>query len=87
MSPKSKRPCWPYERLVPRPLWHRLGRPPLGASGIRGGSGIEAGCGATLGSACGDQGPRGSPRRHDWPCPGAGKYLRIPLFQFFRCVS
>jgi hypothetical protein len=34
-----------------------------------------------------ETGPKGSPRRHDWPCPGAGKYLRIPLLQFFRCVS
>jgi hypothetical protein len=32
-------------------------------------------------------GPEGSPRRHDWPCPGPGKYLRVPLFQLFRCVS
>jgi hypothetical protein len=28
-----------------------------------------------------------SPRRHDWPCPGAGKYPRAPLFQPFFCVS
>jgi hypothetical protein len=28
-----------------------------------------------------------SPRRHDWPCPGAGKYLRAPLFQPFFYVS
>jgi hypothetical protein len=28
-----------------------------------------------------------SPRRHDWPCPGAGQYLRVPLFQSFFCVS
>jgi hypothetical protein len=28
MSPKSKRLCWPYGRLVPRPSWRRLGRPP-----------------------------------------------------------
>jgi hypothetical protein len=34
-----------------------------------------------------ETGPEGSPRRHDWPCPGAGKYLRVPLFQLFRCVS
>jgi hypothetical protein len=32
-------------------------------------------------------GSEGSPRRHDWPCPGAGKYLRAPLFQPFFCVS
>jgi hypothetical protein len=32
-------------------------------------------------------GPEGSPHRHDWPCLGVGKYLRIPLFQFFRRVS
>jgi hypothetical protein len=31
----------------------------LGASGVRGGNGAEAGGGATLGSACGDRGPRG----------------------------
>jgi hypothetical protein len=61
MSPKSKRPCWPYGRLVPRPSWRRLGRHPLGASGIQGGSGVEAGCGAAFGSACGDRGPRGLP--------------------------
>jgi hypothetical protein len=34
-----------------------------------------------------ETGPEGPPRRHDWPCPGAGKYLRIPLFWFFHCVS
>jgi hypothetical protein len=32
-------------------------------------------------------GPGRSPHRHDWPCPGAGKYLRVPLFQSFFCVS
>jgi hypothetical protein len=32
-------------------------------------------------------GPEGPPHRHDWPWSGAGKYLRIPLFRFFHCVS
>ena len=34
---------------------------PDSASGARGGNGAEAGSGAILGSACGDQGPRGLP--------------------------
>jgi hypothetical protein len=35
------------------------------------------------------RGPRleGPPRRHDWPWSGAGKYLRIPRFWLFHCVS
>jgi hypothetical protein len=33
----------------------------LGASGVRGGSGVEAGRGTTLGSAGGDRDPRGLP--------------------------
>jgi hypothetical protein len=36
----------------------RAGRP-LGASGVRGGSGVEAGCGTTLRSVYGGRGPRG----------------------------
>jgi hypothetical protein len=34
---------------------------PLGTSGVRGGSGVEAGSLATFSSACGDWGPRGVP--------------------------
>jgi hypothetical protein len=32
-------------------------------------------------------GAEAPPRGHDWPCPGAGKYLRIPLFWLFLYVS
>jgi hypothetical protein len=38
-------------------------------------------------AASAETGARGPPRRHDWPWPRAGKYLRIPLFWFFHCVS
>jgi hypothetical protein len=62
MSPKSRCPCRPYGRLPPpgcrNVAW--VGRP-LGALGVRGGSGVEASHETTLGSACGDRDPRGLP--------------------------
>jgi hypothetical protein len=61
MSPKSRCPCRPYEKLVPGCRDVAWAGRPLGASGVRGGSSVEAGCSTTLGSACGDRGPRGLP--------------------------
>jgi hypothetical protein len=61
MSPKSRCLCRPYGKLVPGCRDVAWAGRSLGASGVRGGSGVEAGCGTTLGSAYGDWGPRGLP--------------------------
>jgi hypothetical protein len=63
-------PHVPQEQ-VPVPAVREVGPPgcrnvawvgrPLGALGVRGGSGVEASHGTTLGSACGDRDPRGLP--------------------------
>jgi hypothetical protein len=87
MSPKSKHPCRPYGRLVPQPSWRRLGRPPPRRLGHPRWKRRRSRLRGNLRQRLRRPGPEGSPRRHDWPCLGAGKYLRIPLLQFFCCVS
>jgi hypothetical protein len=87
LSPKNKRPCRLYRRFVPWPLCRRLGGPPLWRLGRPRQKWRQSRQRGNPRQRLRRLGPKGPPRRHDWPCPGAGNHLRIPLFWFFSlCV-
>jgi hypothetical protein len=63
-APREKVPVPAVREVVPSTVVTSPGQaapPPPDASGVRGRGGVEAGCWPTLGSVCGDRGPRGLP--------------------------